>query len=250
MRSDGRQNDEIRPMTIELDFTDAPAASVLVRAGETVVWCAASVEDDQPRWMKRQGLEKGWVTGTYNMLPGSTTPRSRREGRRGSVGGRTKEIQRLVGRSLRAITDLEALGPRTITVDCDVLQADGGTRTASITGAFVAIAQACGRLIDEGTLAAMPFSDTLAAISCGIVNGEAMLDLPYVEDVAADVDMNIVMTGSGKFVELQGTGEEAVFDETQLRDLLRLGRKGCEELTELQRDALGDSPVYQELFEK
>lgn len=248
MRKDGRKNDEIRPMSIELDFTDTPAASVLVRAGETVVWCAASLEDDQPRWMKRQGLKKGWVTGTYNMLPGSTTPRSRREGRRGSVGGRTKEIQRLVGRSLRAVTDLEALGPRTITLDCDVLQADGGTRTASITGAFVALVQACGKLVQDGELDALPFRDTVAAISCGIVDGQALLDLPYVEDVGADVDMNIVMTGSGSFVELQGTGEEAVFDEVQLRDLLRLGRKGCEELTELQLAALGDSPMYQELF--
>ena len=248
MRHDGRNNDELRHVTIQLDFTEVPDASVLIRAGRTVVWCSASVEDTQPRWMKYQGVDKGWVTAEYEMLPGSTNPRSNREARRGNVGGRTQEIQRLIGRSLRAVTDLEALGKRTITVDCDVLQADGGTRTAAITGGFVALALACGRLVEKGALSKLPLRDTIAAVSAGIVEGVGLLDLPYVEDVAADVDMNIVMTGSGKFVELQGTGEEAVFDENQLRELLRLGRKGIEELTALQCASLPDAPVYQQLF--
>ena len=250
MRQDGRQADELRTYSIELDFTDVPDASVLIRAGNTVVWCSASVDEDVPRWMKYDDDKKGkgWVTAEYAMLPGSTSPRSRREGRRGSVGGRTKEIQRLIGRSLRAIVNLEALGPRTITLDCDVLQADGGTRTASITGAFVALALACGRLVEKGLIPSMPLRDTVAAVSAGVVGGKGLLDLPYVEDVAADVDMNIVMTGGGHFVELQGTGEEAVFDENQLRELLRLGRKGIEQLSALQRAALPDTPLYHDLF--
>lgn len=250
MRTDGRQNDELRPFTIELDFTEVPDASVLVRAGSTVVWCSASVEEDVPRWMKQQGVKKGWVTAEYEMLAGSTNPRSRREGRSGRVGGRTQEIQRLIGRSLRAVTNLEALGQRTITVDCDVLQADGGTRTASITGAFVALAHACGKLVEAGKLDAMPLRDTVAAVSAGIVGGVAMLDLPYVEDAGADVDMNIVMTGAGSFVELQGTGEEAVFDEQQLSSLLALGRTGIARLSEIQRDSLPDTAVYRDLFRR
>lgn len=248
MRPDGRQADELRPFSIELDFTEVPDASVLVRAGKTTVWCSASVEEDVPRWMKRDNLNKGWVTAEYEMLPGSTNPRSNREGRRGNIGGRTQEIQRLIGRSLRAVTNLEALGRRTITVDCDVLQADGGTRTASITGAFVALAHALGKLVDAGKLPSIPLRDTVAAVSAGVVDQVAVLDLPYVEDAAAEVDMNIVMTGRGHFVELQGTGEEAVFDEQQLRELLRLGRKGIEHLSALQRDALPDSPIYRDLF--
>ena len=248
MRADGRNADELRNITIELDFTEAPDASVLIRAGRTIVWCSASVEEDVPRWMKYEGTKKGWVTAEYEMLPGSTNPRGRREGRRGSVGGRTQEIQRLIGRSLRAVTDLEALGQRTINIDCDVLQADGGTRTAAITGGFVALALACGRMVEAGRLARMPLRTTIAAVSAGIVDGHPLLDLPYVEDAAADVDMNIVMTGGGKFVELQGTGEEAVFDERQLAELLRLGRKGIEELTLLQRAALPATPVFEALF--
>ena len=248
MRSDGRHADELRPFTIELDFTDVPDASVLVRAGRTIVWCSACVEEDVPRWMKQQNVKKGWVTAEYEMLPGSTSPRSSREGRRGNIGGRTQEIQRLIGRSLRAVTNLEALGQRMVTIDCDVLQADGGTRTAAITGAFVALAHACGKLVEAGKLDRLPLRDTVAAVSAGIVGDVALLDLPYVEDVAADVDMNIVMTGSGHFVELQGTGEEAVFDEQQLRELLRLGRKGIEQLSALQRDALPNTPLYEDLF--
>lgn len=248
MRPDDRQADDLREYSIELDFTEVPHASVLIRAGKTVVWCSASVEDDVPRWMKRDGTKKGWVTAEYEMLPGSTSPRSNRSGRRGQVGGRTQEIQRLIGRSLRAVTNLEALGQRTVTIDCDVLQADGGTRTAAITGAFVALAHACGKLVEAGKLDTMPFRDTVAAVSAGIVNGVAVLDLPYVEDVAADVDMNIVMTGGGYFVEIQGTGEEAVFEESQLRELTRLGRKGIMQLSAMQRAALPDTPTYRDLF--
>lgn len=248
MRADGRANDELRPLSLELDFTDVPEASVLVRSGRTIVWCVASVDEDVPRWMKYERRGEGWVTAEYEMLPGSTSPRSRREGRRGQVGGRTQEIQRLVGRSLRAVTDLHALGERTITIDCEVLQADGGTRTAAITGGFVALTLACSRLVDRGLLDSLPLRDTIAAISAGIVDGEARLDLPYVEDAAAEVDMNIVMTGSGKFVELQGTGEEAVFDDHQLRELLRLGRKGIEEISRIQRDALPGTPAIEALF--
>ncbi len=248
MRPDERQNDELRPITFELDFTEVPEASVIVRSGRTIVWCTASVEESVPRWMKYDRPGEGWVTAEYEMMPGSTSPRSRREGRRGNIGGRTQEIQRLIGRSLRAVTDLKALGERTITVDCNVLQADGGTRTASISGGFVALALACSRILDSGAIKRLPLKDSIAAISAGIVNGVALLDLPYVEDAAADVDMNIVMTGSGKFVELQGTGEEAVFDEAQLSQILRLGRKGIEEITALQRDALPDTPAMQELF--
>lgn len=248
-RSDGRHPDELRPFSIQLDFTDVPDASVLVKAGGTVVWCVASVEESVPRWMKYEdGPDKGWVTAEYAMMPGSTSPRSRREGRRGEVGGRTKEIQRLIGRSLRAVVNLEALGPRTINIDCDVMQADGGTRTASITGAFVALTHACGKLVEAGKIDRLPLRDTVAAVSAGIVDGIGLLDLPYVEDVAADVDMNIVMTGRGHFVEIQGTGEEAVFDEQQLRELLRLGRKGIEQLSALQRDALPNTPLYEDLF--
>lgn len=247
-RPDGRRADQLRPFSIQLDFTEVPDASVLVRAGSTMVWCSACVEDEIPRWMKAQKISKGWVTAEYEMLPGSTNPRSRREGRRGGVGGRTQEIQRLIGRSLRAVTDLEALGERTISLDCDVLQADGGTRTAAITGAFVALAHACGKLVDAGKLKKMPFRDTVAAVSAGVVGGAAVLDLPYVEDSAADVDMNIIMTGAGKFVELQGTGEEAVFDEDELASLLRLGRVGIAELTRIQRDALPNTPTYRDIF--
>ena len=248
MRPDGRRPDELRPVSIQLDFTDVPDASVLVRAGSTVIWVSACVQEEVPRWMKYQDGSKGWVTAEYEMLPGSTNPRSRREGRRGNISGRTQEIQRLIGRSLRAVTDLEALGERTITIDCDVLQADGGTRTASITGAFVALAHACGKLVEAGKLKKMPFRDTVAAVSAGVVKGEAVLDLPYVEDSIADVDMNIIMTGAGKFVELQGTGEEAVFDETELASLLGLGRTGITELTRIQRDALPNLPIYRDLF--
>lgn len=247
MRPDGRAPNQLRPITIQPGFTDQPKSSVLIKCGDTIVWCAASVEEKQPRWMDRDST-KGWITAEYNMTPASTLPRSRREGRGRSVGGRTMEIQRLIGRSLRAVVDLEKLGPRTVSLDCEVLQADGGTRTTSITGAFVALAQACGKLIEEGLIEEMPLTATVAAVSCGIVNGEAILDLPYVEDVAADVDMNVVLTGTGQFIEIQGTGEEATYTRDQLNQLLDLAGEGVEELTKLQRAALGDSSIYDALF--
>ena len=236
-RPDDRDIDELRPVSIETGFTDVPMGSVLIRAGATTVLCTASVEEDVPRWMKRQdGPPRGWVTGEYSMLPGSTSPRARRE-RRGPKG-RTQEIQRLIGRSLRAVMDLEALGQRMITIDCDVLQADGGTRTAGITGGFVALALACHELLEEGKIERMPLRQSVVAISCGIVDGRAVLDLPYVEDVAAAVDMNVVMTGDGRLIEVQGTGEEATFTREELDALLDLAESGCEELTALQYEVL------------
>lgn len=242
-RPDGREADQLRPITLEAGFTDVPVASVLVRFGRTTVWCAASIDESVPRWLKNSEPPKGWVTAEYMMLPGSTAPRSRREGRRGQVGGRTQEIQRLIGRSLRAVIDLEKLGPRQITLDCEVLQADGGTRTASITGAFVALALAVDKLLADGAIDENPLTDTVAAVSCGVVGEDALLDLPYVEDVAAAVDMNIVMTGSGEFVEVQGTGEESTFSRDELSELLRLAEVGIDKLTQMQLAALpADSP--------
>lgn len=245
-RFDGRMADELRPLSLELDYTEIPAASVLIRMGKTVVLCTASVDNSVPRWMDRDD-PRGWVTAEYSMLPGSTTPRAGRESMRGKVGGRTYEIQRLIGRSLRAVTDLKLLGARTIYLDCDVLQADGGTRTASITGAYVALALACGRLVESGMIEQMPLTDTLAAISCGIVDGRAVLDLPYVEDSAADVDMNVVMTGSGRFIEVQGSGEEATYTREELNALLALAEGGIAELTKMQLAALPDQPIYASL---
>lgn len=245
-RFDGRSPDELRPVQMEIDFTDVPAASVLIDMGKTRVLCTASVEESVPRWLRDKEPPQGWVTAEYEMLPGSTSPRGRRSRRR--VGGRTKEIQRLIGRSLRGVIDLEKLGERTIWLDCEVLQADGGTRTASVTGAYVALALACGRLVEAGELEEMPLVDTIAAISCGMVDGDALLDLPYEEDVSADVDMNVVMTGGGEFVELQGTGEEATFSADELSALLELANKGISELTQMQRDALPAGDMYDELF--
>ena len=241
-RADGRKASELRPVTVETHFTENPSGSALIRAGKTMVLCTASVEEEIPRWMKyKDGPEKGWVTAEYNMLPGSTHTRTRRE--RNRVGGRTMEIQRLIGRSLRAVVDLEALGARTITLDCEVLQADGGTRTASITGSFIALALACDQLLKEGKIARMPFDHTVAAISCGIVAGEAVLDLPYVEDAAAEVDMNVIMTSNLELIEVQGTGEESTFTRKQLNDLLDLAEDGVKRLAEIQRDALRDAGV-------
>ena len=247
MRPDGRAPNQLRPMSIQTGFTDQPSSSVLIKCGDTIVWCAASVDESQPRWMDRDS-NKGWITAEYNMTPASTTPRSRREGRGRNVGGRTMEIQRLIGRSLRAVADLDKLGPRTINLDCEVLQADGGTRTTSITGAFVALAQACGQLIEQGLITEMPLKHTVAAVSCGIVDENAVLDLPYVEDVKAAVDMNIVMTGDGRFIEVQGTGEEATYTRDELDQLLALADEGIVELTKMQHAALGDSPIYNALF--
>lgn len=223
-------------MKIKRKFTKPSAGSVLYQCGETIVLCTASIESRVPPWMEASG--KGWITAEYNMLPGSTSPRKQRD--RKKVDGRTTEIQRLIGRSLRAVADLEALGPQSITVDCDVLQADGGTRTASITGAFIALVDAINSIKKElPDPDKYPLRDSVAAISVGVVGGKPMLDLDYELDVAADVDMNIVMTGSGRFVEVQGTGEEATFSDKELQQLLKLGKTGIQELTEAQKKSLG-----------
>lgn len=237
-RPDGRAPDELRPISFEIGFTEVPDASVLIRMGKTTVLCTASVSDRVPRWMHSPENTSGWVTAEYSMLPGSTSPRFRREATRGRLKGRTHEIQRLIGRSMRAVTILEQLGPRTIRLDCDVLQADGGTRTASITGAFIALAMAVHDLREAGEIETLPFRDTIAAVSCGVVDDEVLLDLPYVEDSTADVDMNVVMTGSGRFVELQGTGEEATFGDEELTQMVDLARQGIEALTQAQLAAL------------
>lgn len=235
-RLDGRAFDQLRPVTITRGWLDHAEGSCLVEFGKTRVLVAASVTEGVPRWRKGSGL--GWVTAEYEMLPRSTNTRSDRESRRGKVGGRTHEISRLIGRALRAVIDYEALGENTIVIDCDVLQADGGTRTASITGAYVALADAVAWLRERNLLAGEPLKDSLAAISVGVIDGVAMLDLPYEEDSRAEVDMNIVMTGSGRLIEVQGTAEGEPFDRALLNQLLDLGEAGCAELTRLQRDAL------------
>jgi ribonuclease PH len=239
-RPDGRAPDELRPVTFERDFTDAALGSVLVRFGGTVVLCTASVDDDVPRWMRGSG--KGWVTAEYGMLPGSSPERVNREAAKGKQSGRTQEIQRLIGRSLRAVCDMVALGERQVTVDCDVLQADGGTRTASITGGWLALHDACTRLVAAGTLTAHPLTDHCAAISVGICDGVGVLDLPYVEDSAAEVDMNVVMTGEGRFVEVQGTAEGLAFSRGELDGLLDLATAGIAELVDLQRQFVALPP--------
>ncbi|HEY4312231.1 MAG TPA: ribonuclease PH [Pirellulales bacterium] len=235
-RHDGRRPNEIRPPKIKRRYTHAAPGSVLYQAGKTTVLCTASIDESVPPWMKGQG--RGWVTAEYNMLPGSTSPRKRRD-RDGKLDGRTSEIQRLIGRSLRAIVDLGALGERSVTVDCDVLEADGGTRTASITGAFIALVDALHTVRDKLDPARPVLTDSVAAVSVGLFEGRALLDLDYVEDVDAEVDMNVVMTGGGRFVELQGTGEEATFSEKDLATLVKLARTGIAELHGLQRAALG-----------
>jgi ribonuclease PH len=235
VRSGGRSVSEQRPVKIIPGYVPDAEGSALIETGNTRVMCAATVELQVPPWMRGKGT--GWVTAEYSMLPRSTTERVRRE--RGTIGGRTQEIQRLIGRALRAITDLPALGEISILVDCDVLRADGGTRTASITGAYVALHLALAGLIEAGKLKAIPLKDQIAAISVGIVDGDAVLDLDYNEDSAADVDMNVVMTGGGEFVELQGTGEEATFDRNQLEQMLELADSGIKNLLAAQRAAIG-----------
>ncbi|MGG1247537.1 ribonuclease PH [Bacillus spizizenii] len=240
MRHDGRQHDELRPITFDLDFISHPEGSVLITAGNTKVICNASVEDRVPPFLRGGG--KGWITAEYSMLPRATNQRTIRESSKGKISGRTMEIQRLIGRALRAVVDLEKLGERTIWIDCDVIQADGGTRTASITGAFLAMAIAVGKLIKAGTIKANPITDFLAAISVGIDKEQGiLLDLNYEEDSSAEVDMNVIMTGSGRFVELQGTGEEATFSREDLNGLLGLAEKGIQELIDKQKEVLGDS---------
>ena len=236
-RADGRADDQLRPITLTRHWLDHAAGSVLVEFGGTKVLCAASASEGVPRWRKGSGL--GWVTAEYAMLPQATHDRSPRESVKGRVGGRTHEISRLVGRSLRAAIDYKALGENTITIDCDVLQADGGTRTAAITGAYVALADAVEHLRSKGALIGEPLVESIAAISVGIIDGVPMLDLPYVEDVRAETDMNVVMTGSGKFIEVQGTAEGQPFDKAELDALLALAAKGCLDLTRLQQEALG-----------
>ncbi|MAW71594.1 MAG: ribonuclease PH [Actinomycetota bacterium] len=236
MRVDGRANDELRPILFERNFTDQTPGSVLVSFGRTKVLCTVSIDDDVPRWMRGNG--EGWVTAEYAMLPGSSGERVGREAKKGKQKGRTLEIERLIGRALRAVCDMTALGEREVTVDCDVLQADGGTRTASICGGYVALHDAFTRLVSEGTLSKHPLTDFCAAISVGVVGDNLCLDLPYVEDSAAEVDMNVVMTGSGKFIEVQGTAEGEPFDSDQLDGLVELAEKGIAEIVDLQRLAL------------
>jgi ribonuclease PH len=233
-RPDGRDVGTLRPVTYELGYQEWAAGSILFSMGKTRVLCAASVSDDTPRWLR--GTGKGWVTGEYSMLPAATTERSAREVTRGRPGGRTQEIQRLIGRALRSVTDLRAIGERMVTIDCDVLQADAGTRTASITGGYVALAMA---LRGAGVEAAL--RDSVAAVSVGLVDGEPRLDLCYEEDAGAEVDCNIVMTGEGRLVEVQGTAEGAPFDRAQLDALLDLAAAGIADLTEIQRAALATS---------
>ncbi|MFT7647535.1 MAG: ribonuclease PH [Candidatus Poriferisodalaceae bacterium] len=237
-RPDGRANDELRPISFQRSFTDQTPGSVLVSFGRTRVLCTVSINDDVPRWMRGNG--EGWVTAEYAMLPGSSGERISREAKKGKQKGRTLEIERLIGRAMRAVVDMKALGEREVTIDCDVLQADGGTRTASICGAYVALHDACEKLVADGTLPTNPIVDTIAAISVGILGDEARLDLPYIEDAAAEVDMNVVMTGAGKFVEVQGTAEGEPFDRLQLDELLAIAEKGINEIMVMQQAALAE----------
>ena len=236
MRSDGRQPDQLRPTRITPDFLVTAEGSVLIEAGNTRVLCAASIEDTVPGFLR--GTGKGWVTAEYAMLPRATVTRTPREVVKGRPSGRTHEIQRLIGRSLRSVTDLTALGERSIIVDCDVLQADGGTRTAAITGAYVALAIALHTLVKFKVLARSPLTDSVAASSVGLVGGVPMLDLAYEEDSRADVDMNVILTGSGKFVELQATAEHTPFEDEQLARLIELARLGIGQLRTMQEQAL------------
>lgn len=237
-RSDGRALDELRDVTITRGWLDHAEGSVLVSFGRTRVLVAASVTEGVPRWRKGSGL--GWVTAEYAMLPRATHDRSQRESVKGKLGGRTHEISRLVGRSLRAVVDHQALGENTIMVDCDVLQADGGTRTAAITGAYVAMADAVSWLRERNLLEGEPLTDSVSAVSVGLVGGTPMLDLCYTEDSSADTDMNIVMSGDGRFIEVQGTAEQEPFDRLLLNDLLDLGEVGCSRLTEMQKQVLAE----------
>ena len=244
-RFDGRHHDEFRPITFERDFTEMAAGSVLVSFGRTRVLCTASIDDDVPRWMKGSG--KGWVTAEYSMLPGSSPDRVDREAAKGKQSGRTVEIQRLIGRSLRASCDMGLLGERQVVVDCDVLQADGGTRTASICGGYLALHDALSRLVQNGVIGQHPLTSLCAAISVGIVNGTPVIDLPYVEDSTAEVDMNVVMLrekGStlNRFVEVQGTAEGMAFSRSELDSLLGLAENGLTQIFDLQAELLTDQP--------
>ena len=235
-RGDGRRPDELRPVRFSRDYTRMANGSVLVEFGDTRVLCTASVDENVPRWLRERG--RGWVTAEYSMLPGSSPERVERR-----AGGRTKEIQRLIGRCLRIAIDLDRLGPRQVIVDCDVLQADGGTRTASICGGYLALHDAVTRLIQEGGLEGSPMQQECAAVSVGLVDGAALLDLPYAEDSRADVDFNVVMTGSGQLVEVQGTAEGRPFDRAQLDEMLDLAAKGISEIVMAQRAVLAEPPA-------
>lgn len=237
LRSDGRQKDQIRPVKITRDFIKYAEGSVLIEMGETKVICTASVEEKVPPFLKDKGM--GWVTAEYAMLPRATQERTQREAARGKQGGRTLEIQRLVGRALRAATETRDMGERTVWIDCDVIQADGGTRTASITGSFVALADALGVLKKRGLIKKRPLTDYLAAVSVGKVGGEVMVDLAYEEDALADVDMNLVMTGSGRFVEVQGTAERVPFDKKDFDQFLAVGWNAIQSLVKLQKELIG-----------
>ena len=237
-RLDQRKPADLRPVKVTRGFLKHAEGSCLIELGNTKVICAASVENKLPLWM--QDKTSGWVTGEYGMLPRATHTRTTREATKGGQGGRTQEIQRLIGRSLRAVVDMPAMGPRTIWMDCDVIQADGGTRTAAITGAYIALVEAMGWLKRQGAFIRLPLKDQVAATSVGIVGGQPVLDLSYDEDSRAEVDMNVVMTGKGRMVELQGTGEGGTFDEQQLTQLLALARGGVEQLIALQRKTLVD----------
>ena len=240
-RPDGRAPDQLRPLTFTPNFAPHATGSVLVATGDTRVICAAMIEESVPSWMKLQKVAGGWITAEYSMLPYSTQQRKQRDSAKGRIDGRSVEIQRLIGRSLRAVIDLDLLGPRTLCLDCDVLQADGGTRTAAITGACVAASLAIQKLLGLGLLKKTPIKKLVAAVSVGVVAGEALLDLNYLEDRDASVDMNLVMTEDGHFVEVQGSGEEQTFSEDELAAMLALGRKGIDNLIASQRAMLAES---------
>jgi ribonuclease PH len=237
LRTDGRTPADLRPVKVTRGYLKFAEGSVLIEMGDTKVICAATVEERVPPFLIGKG--KGWMTAEYSMLPRSSQKRIQRESSAGKVGGRTHEIQRLIGRSLRAVTNLSALGERTIYIDCDVLQADGGTRTASITGAYIAVYETLSALVKKGVISSMPLVDSVAAVSVGIVGNRALLDLNYDEDSTAEVDMNIIMTGSGKFVEVQGTAESEPFSKDSLTELISLASKGIAELAVIQKNSLG-----------
>jgi ribonuclease PH len=238
LRTDGRRPDQLRPIRFQNHIAPYATGSTLIEWGNTRVICGVTVEEIVPRWMKEQNVSGGWITSEYSMLPYSTHQRKQRDITKGKIDGRSQEIQRLIGRAMRAAVDLEELGPRTIWVDCDVLQADGGTRTAAITGSYVALSLAVAKLITAEKLKKSPLLKAVAAVSVGIVNQQVLLDLCYVEDAAAEVDMNLVMTAAAEFIELQGAGEEATFDDSQLRAMLDLGRAGIQQLFQAQQKAL------------
>jgi ribonuclease PH len=240
-RGDGRKPDELRPIRFQNHIAPYATGSTLIEWGNTRVICGVTVEDTLPRWMKEQAVPGGWITAEYSMLPYSTLQRKQRDISRGKLDGRSQEIQRLIGRAMRASLDLEKVGPRTLWVDCDVLQADGGTRTAAITGSYVALSLAIRKLLSEQKLKENPLTNAVAAVSVGIVGRQVLLDLCYVEDAAAEVDMNLVMTARGEFIELQGSGEESTFDQEQLDALLAAARTGMQRLFKAQEDALADA---------